>query len=191
LYAALQDVPQWTPQLNRTFSIAPDVEAPQFDWGEFEVTVSELFKQRSTLKERLQQTFGADVTAWVYQGQRTEPIVGSRDVLSEDQFVYTQYGQQMRTNFLKETSVRSGQGLYAVVSRLAPTGGPNFEDLPLLDSSDESQWLLVIAVPRDDDLLIYRKLYSVSPKFDISEVIDSISGIIGSAAKGEAQNHEE
>lgn len=160
LYAALQDVPQWTPQLNRVFSIAPEVEPPPFDWDEFDVAPSEIWNRRMPLAVQLKQAFGPDVSAWVYHGQRSERIIGNRDLLSEDQFVYTPYHRQIKTNFLQETSVRSGRGMYAVVSHLAPTGGPNFEDLPLLDSSDESQWLLVVAVPSGSDLLVYRKLYT-------------------------------
>jgi hypothetical protein len=63
-------------------------------------------------------------------------------------------------DFLAETCVRPRSGLFALVSRIAPTGGDNFEDLAVLDATDPNQWLLVVAVEQDGNLLIYRKLYT-------------------------------
>jgi len=160
LYAASQDIPQWTPQLNRVLSIAPEAEAPQFDWRQFDGTVGEIWNRTKELTEQLQLTFGQDVTAWVFQGRRSQRIVGHSDLFDENQSVYTSYGRQVGATFINETSVRSAQGMYALVSRMSPTGSPNFEDLPLLDPTDARQWLLVIAVPSDSNLLIYRKLYT-------------------------------
>ncbi|HUG93629.1 MAG TPA: hypothetical protein VML55_22505 [Planctomycetaceae bacterium] len=59
--------------------------------------------------------------------------------------------------------VPSGQtgGVFSLISQLAPTGGSNFEDLSLLDPSDDRQWLLLVAVRHENGWHLYRKLYVV------------------------------
>jgi len=60
---------------------------------------------------------------------------------------------------VQSVSVRPASGLFMAVSQISPTGGENLEDLALLDNSDSTQWLLAVAVPRDNNWLVFRKLY--------------------------------
>gem|GEM_PF-1420246 len=48
-------------------------------------------------------------------------------------------------------------GAFSLISRTAPKGSANCDDMPLLDSSDPNEWLLVIAVPDKDGVIVYRK----------------------------------
>ncbi len=57
-----------------------------------------------------------------------------------------------------KASVRPPVGLFAIVSQVSPTGGTNLEDLSLLDPSDPQQWLLIVAVRRNSDWFVFRKL---------------------------------
>jgi hypothetical protein len=61
----------------------------------------------------------------------------------------------------QQLSARSASGLFAVVSQISPTGGENLEDLALFDETDPNQWLLLVAVRRDGNWVVYRKLYYV------------------------------
>ena len=63
-------------------------------------------------------------------------------------------------SFLDDVCVNHTGGLFSLVSQVAPTGGVNFDDMPLLDPSDPAAWLLIVSVERGDDLVIYRKLYA-------------------------------
>ena len=67
------------------------------------------------------------------------------------------------SDFLRDACVRPSRGVFRAVSRVAPHGGDNFEDLALLDPTDRGQWLLVIAVADGDSLLLYRHLYHDRP----------------------------
>jgi hypothetical protein len=60
-------------------------------------------------------------------------------------------------------SFRPAAGLFAIVSQISPTGGGNLEDLTVLDQSDPQQWLLILAVRRNSDWFVYRKLLIPDP----------------------------
>jgi hypothetical protein len=72
-------------------------------------------------------------------------------------------GQQMPVvSVAQQLSARSASGLFAIVSQISPTGGENLEDLTLFDATDPNQWLLLVAVRRDGNWVVYRKLYRVA-----------------------------
>ena len=115
-----------------------------------------------------------DVEFGVIAGDKGDWIVGNRALFARTNIdamdSYPLYGMATIDNpalqavasrdFLAETCVRPRIGLFALVSRIAPTGGDNFEDLAVLDATDPHQWLLVVAVEQEGNLLIYRKLYT-------------------------------
>jgi hypothetical protein len=56
-------------------------------------------------------------------------------------------------------SVGHPRGFFSIVSQIAPAGGASFEDLALLDPSDDDQWLLAVIVKRDGNFVAFRRLY--------------------------------
>jgi hypothetical protein len=62
-------------------------------------------------------------------------------------------------DLLKQLCVRQQEGFFSVVSQISPTGGHTFEDITVLDPTDERQWLMVVIVPEGEDVYVYRKLY--------------------------------
>ncbi|MCY2963561.1 MAG: hypothetical protein NT069_07920 [Planctomycetota bacterium] len=62
--------------------------------------------------------------------------------------------------FLWDICVNSQGGMYNLLSHLAPHGGGDFEDMPLLDSSSDKEWMLVLCFERGDELIVWRKLYT-------------------------------
>jgi hypothetical protein len=54
--------------------------------------------------------------------------------------------------------VSSDPGVFALTKQTAPKGGMRCDDLPLLDSSDPTAWLIAIIVPEKEDFVVYRKL---------------------------------
>ena len=156
-YKVTQLIPQWTPQLNRRFSILPDIQPVPIDWGSGEVLKTSL--GQNELKRQIVEHFGSEVSIRLFHGSDVIPLMESRTlrIPSLDSRSHRPAGSL--NAFLQQVCVRPGLGLFGVVSQIAPGGADNFEDLSVLDPSDEDQWLVVITVERDRDILIYRKLY--------------------------------
>ena len=172
-YAVVQTVPQWTPVVNRVSWIDPQPvqietapEAPpaeKFDWdrlGDVETTAS-----RQKLAERVRRAFGEQATAAVYrQGGRIEILksINALQPLKLDPEL-RRFAVSGGDDVVHELSARSATRLFSVASQVSPNGGPDLEDLSLLDSSDPRQSLLVIAVKKGPDFLVYRRLFVGEP----------------------------
>jgi hypothetical protein len=172
-YTVTQQVPQWTPQINRFFSIPAGGEPPAFDWQSVPPPQSGGFSVgdaawRSRLLNGVRGHFSAGASVWVFSGQQSQQIAGNYALFQRravrhpyDPVFYNEYGPSTADagDFLHQTCVRPARDLFALVSRVAPAGGDNFEDLPVLDSGDPRQCLVVVAVEEAGHLKIYRKLY--------------------------------
>lgn len=199
-YSVTQFLSQWTPQLNRRFTItripaqsvsdsqdstASRGDPPQnFDWDQFadaktynSSTVTVLnHPAHDTLVNKVKAAFGDAVHIAVYSsGGSRQNLSGnfgffrSSEVFGIDangnpinqQMYYPGYNPNAKsTSFLDDVCVNGLGGLFAVVSQSSPTGGKDFEDMALVDTSDTGQWLLVVAVERGNEVDLYRKLYT-------------------------------
>ncbi len=145
-YVVTQTMPQWTPQLNRLFSIPSDESKIEFQWPR--LAGIRTFDERWELKKRIRRVVGEGATAYVYNRGDRHWVMGDTSAIANDQ-----------QDYLHQISVRPSVGLFSLVSQISPNGGDNFEDLTILDPTDPNQWLLVIEVPRDDGLVVYRRLF--------------------------------
>jgi hypothetical protein len=185
-YTVTQFLSQWTPQLNRRFSIpVTDNKPNDFDWDRFAdpqvynpASVTALGKPQDDLIEAVRNAFGQSAVIFVVTRGNMQHLAGDGQLFSTISTPYgvdpygnplpqqAYYYQQMANaraqanGFLQDVSQNSLGGLFAVVSQMSPTGGKDFEDMALVDPSDPTQWLLMVAVDRGDDLDIYRKLYT-------------------------------
>jgi hypothetical protein len=155
---AVQNVPQWTPQINRIFRIAPSDEAINkalagFDW----TRPWNLRRDASEIQRMAAVAFGPDTKAIGFASGQV--LFGNPAEFFTSTMSTNHKGQIDSINFLTDISVRQPRNLFEVVSQIAPHGGGNFEDLTLLDISDDSQSLLLIVAPDPDGLRIYRRLY--------------------------------
>lgn len=176
--AMLQGVPQWTPQLNRVLNIPiePPQDLPPFDWDEVPDFKSPagLDQLRArieaafdvSLPDRLRLGPSTGVSAGVLHARTSTTLVGEAQLFQfqshEQMLVNTPYGRQWRTqsdSYLRLLSVGVQSGFLGVCSGYAPTGGDRFEDLCVLDPTDDRQWLLIIVQPQGVDYQIYRRLY--------------------------------
>ncbi|MCA9029824.1 MAG: hypothetical protein KDA66_03390 [Planctomycetaceae bacterium] len=169
-----QSVPQWTPQLNRLSRIPnKDVREPSgFDWN---TPIG--WQDTADLQNRVRKAFGPSARAQLF---RTQPgndyakylkkvIQGGDQLLdvasnNELQTTYTTvaYPQGNTTReFLETISMRESRGLFGVVSQVSPTGGDQFEDLTLMDSSNPFQVLLIVVVTNpDNSQTVFRRVYN-------------------------------
>lgn len=167
IHKAVQNVPQWTPQINRIFRINPDDEQIAEQLGKFDWTRDwDLRRDGRELSQQAIKAFGPQTKVIGFVGR--EVLLGDPgeffvQASSMDQMDEMGIGMQMEMphtrDFLTDICVRIPGKLFEVVSQIAPHGGDNFEDITLLDVTDDSQSLLVIVVPDENGLRIYRRLY--------------------------------
>ena len=178
-FTAVQDLPQWSPQVNRIFRIAPSDPLPQFDWEtiEPEALSNASEKARNAFRDTVHRAFGPRSGAILFHGNHTARHLWNSRVPLFDGRSQSRLAPPQRLNvsgsnfsdsgknvgFLEGSCVRPTVGIFRAVSRVAPHGGDNFEDLPLLDPTDPGQWLLVIAVAEGQSLVLYRHLYHDRP----------------------------
>ena len=153
-YTATLRYRQYTPHLNRLFSLEPAESLPDLDWAA--VTPKALADPRSPGNVAAELYRGRRGTGSVYVFHRgaVRQLYGTRQPFA--QFLTNGDG---RRSLLQRVCVRPAEGLFHYVSQIAPTGAPSFEDLAILDPDDPAQWLLVVVEERGDELLVYRCLY--------------------------------
>ncbi len=161
-----QPVQQWTPQINRLFTIAPEVaedaEHLKFDWDR-PLENQPAANGSKALIERVHAAFGQDASVCVMIGNELWTLTDPKRLAFHltQQTVPRNFPEDndRRHNFLEDSCKAEGTGLFSVVSHISPTGGDNFEDLAVFDAADPTQTLLVILVEHEGTLRMYRKLY--------------------------------
>jgi len=170
-YVVEQEIPQWTPQINRFLAIAPDKKVDGFAWEDKSLIAK---SNRDRLQKTVSQKWPTG-TAIVFHRKEREFVVGNQIFDPQEIGYDARYGAQVRrqrqrlmrqdrteamASFMDSLCVRSPRGLFQFVSQISPTGGDNFEDVTIYDTTDGNQALLVIAIDEGDDLVVYRRLYT-------------------------------
>jgi hypothetical protein len=179
-YAVTQQMAKWTPQLNRVSWIpGPETTETPVDWnalmqGIDTRTMSYDHNLPGALQARLQTQFGANAlmafigpqNRWAYNlhGDWRRNAAASNNVYMN----YYQETQPMVPNeiqghpamfrWLYQHSVAMSYGVFSLTSQSGPTGAADMNDLPILDSENTRQGLLIVVVPKADDFIVYRKL---------------------------------
>jgi hypothetical protein len=164
-FVVTQTVPQWTPLLYRTLSIPKEDRTIDFRWDKARgLLTSE--KGRQELARVVQSSFGSQATAHILnQDLRFLLRAGvvqadGRRQLGHNQFANGRIDPMMPASIQSHLSLQPPFGLFRLISRVSSHGGDSFEDLAMLDSSDPSQWLLLITFDEQDDLVMLRRRYT-------------------------------
>lgn len=188
-----QRVHKWSVEMMRQLRIPhdPTPEPSGFDWTQ--PITPEDRNTHLALTRRIQATFGNEVHAQlIRRNGQDDSRYANRDQLAEslDRIVLSgqvdifddPYGQSHvqttrvvngRTytdthfevpNFLRSSAFREEAGIYSVVSRLSPKCDDFLEDLPVLDSSNPDEWLLIIVTRDGNHWNVYRRLIESSPE---------------------------
>ena len=174
-------VRQWEPVLTRSMTLAPEsiLKLPTIPWDDTALITSEAGHQN------LQQLLAdipiteATTDVVILNGQAVYPIqtanalwdaeswrqvhryltnVGS--VHRRQQYFTTQLLQAALINSAAADLVpESLSGYFGIVSQVSPHGAASLEDLPLLDTSDDNQWLLMVVITHQDQTTVFRRLY--------------------------------
>lgn len=187
-FSVPQDLIKWTPQLNRVFSLATTITKPDVDWSRFDLAIadSNFIRQHIVpprILERAREQFGPLATSACFTGSdgwaydRSQAWRSTRS--QENPQVYFAPGMGFggridrmpgEADFFRwiyQTSVLlPTPGISMLTKQTAPKGGPDCDDVPLLDSSDVESWLLVVVVPEKEDFVVYRKLMRFQESVD-------------------------
>lgn len=186
-YTATQNLAKWTPQLNRVFSIPGPTDEAVIDWKEMTdgIPVEEMFQSHLVSPElvsRVRSRFASDAVVgclghhgrWAHD--RGAGWTSSHGQMNPSQVPpYGYYGQvdqdSQKAHIPDEVmhqpdlfrwiyihSLAIPHGVFTLISRTGPMGGPHLNDLPILDATNPDDWLLVVIVPQGDDFVAYRKL---------------------------------
>jgi len=148
-YEMRRTVHQWTPQLTRTLSIGGKGEDLGLHWDD--VRPEDLQSGNGPLVvANLVGASGFDGEVLLVSGHGIEQLRAAADPY--DALV------QVR-EFLRDVTARPEEGLFRLVSQVAPTGSGDFEDLSMLDPSDDTQWVVIAVQRQGDDYIICRRLY--------------------------------
>lgn len=161
LFKVSQRIRQWTPQLNRIFSMEPVQAKINLNWDAITSPICE----KAQVVETIFGTESPDGDIFCIHNYY--PIEGGIGGISWPRFQVSEILDRNvlpQTDLLLKTSVREPAGLFYVVSQISPTGGSNFEDLtvlvdPIVGQNDTHRWLLAVVVREGNDIIIYRRLY--------------------------------
>lgn len=190
LYTANQNLPQWTPRLNRQLGILPRDAEVAVDWKAVHRAIPEGslkdfttdWQKYDPLRKELGSHFGNGATIYLLHGSdeairlpssnRPPQTPDPNDPFPDN---YSEYGprvqvsktitgpngqqqtvtsweyQGIKSSFIRDLCGVQQPGMFSVVSQISPNGGHSFDDLTLLDPSDDRQWLIVVVVPTGPD----------------------------------------
>jgi len=157
-YTVSQKVNQWTPQLNRIFSIAANSDTPALDWDALRIPQNVDLNQwqqnvteRMALQTRVQATLGPGAHVGVISAG---PMIWG--------LTYAESFDAHWQVILQRLTFADRYDLARLLSQTSPHGGRTLDDLSLGgDGSPEFRWLLVF-VPEGDDLIVYRRPYAAA-----------------------------
>jgi hypothetical protein len=148
-YIFEQTLKKWAPVLTRLTRVGPPEKGPDFPWKEWgRLDLTQIAAQRQVLREVQAREPRAQV--WVIHQGRLN-FLG--DVLQ-----LTETLQGIGQFMLDISGDIPEAGFFSYVSRVSPTGHSNLEDLRLLDSTDPDDLLLVVAVPQENNTVVFRFL---------------------------------
>lgn len=153
-----QPMRQWSPRLNRQTRFGGPPPLTGFDWDAVQKLDLSNADERDELGQRILRISPA-ARIRLFHESEIHSLDRHLDDVPSPLNVDVHDPNTRFFPFVQEVSRRPPSAMFKLMSRIAPTGGMNFEDLALLDTGDPSQWLLVVLVPGDEECVVYRRLY--------------------------------
>ncbi len=183
-YSVSHRVQQWSPVSLRTLSLEPQKsDVPPIDWNDVSLLTTP--EGNTRLKAAMTQFMMAEQKksstpvqcfAVIYHESAVLNLMGQIPTKFFEKDRYGRYldptqnryqlGQQSPSLTMLSSlpTVKTSQtNIFGLVSQIAPHGAGSLEDLAFLDSSDPSQWALVIITQQGENFEVFRKLYFVQP----------------------------
>lgn len=152
-YVVPQRVPKWTPQVNRTFEMAPENDLLEIDWAQIE-------NGRST-SIQLSTGQSANVVR-IKNGQLSGPAGQLSQLRNTNSYVW-QNGRMVAPTgdqtFYGAATSSPNQERFAIQFQRSPQGLGRLDDLPFLDGPYSGDVAVIVWMQDNDgNLKIYRKL---------------------------------
>lgn len=184
-YTSQVGLSQWDPFVSRTFQLQPEVkDVPEIDWNDASLVTTIAGRER--LKNRLNLLIESDETravdGIVFHQNQFYRVTSKRPAHVFDSSAIQRwqnpeginpYGlrtmQERSLGFgvIEASTARIGNNFFSVVAQVSPQGDATLEDLPVIDLTDPSQWLLMIAVKEDNQTRVFRRVFHVeNPQSD-------------------------
>lgn len=177
-YSTVQSVRQWEPQTVRTLTLAPEgVDLPPCDWTDNDLLTTaegrqQLAQQLKIMKFENEDDARIDAVV-IRKGELLSVLNGFlfSDAVQQRSERWTQRGYWQRQydepdhdailsqGVISAASCYSNRSFFSIVSQVSPHGAATMEDVPILDSTNPNEWLLMVAVNRGGNTTIYRKLF--------------------------------
>ena len=165
-----QQLRQWSPRITRQTTFGDDASLAaeaKIDWSALNPRSWSVASGRQVLRDVLLAS-EPDAEVLLFNGPDIYDV--GRDTEVKRVLPGPNAGSAGRSSYgsnsfspigllVKNMSVQDPARLFAVVSQISPTGSDYLEDLTLVDEGDSGQWLLVVALRRDNDWLVFRKLF--------------------------------
>jgi len=159
-FSVMQRINQWEPRMNRYLFVGP--EAPPVQPQDGRAPLQLWFNWDAVGKVALTGDIDFDIIL------RMNPALDKSGAQRKiDTYIFGGGQRRVRCGryanladeVLNSLCVRPRQGFFTVVSQVSPTGGGDFEDVAVLDPTDESQLLIAVVVRDGQNFTVYRRLY--------------------------------
>ena len=174
-FSTSQVLEQWSPTLMRSLTLSP-IRIPNLpvDWDDVELVCTESGRRR--LRSLLTQFRDTPcVFAAVLHGDSvlivmaetgipggTLLTLGDSDADHRTSFDSTdRYGMTWLMNSVVRSTAVPPRGVFRLFSQLAPGGAAELEDLPIFDSTNPNQWMLLIMLETEAGYHLLRRNYFV------------------------------
>ncbi len=183
-YSINHRVQQWSPVSLRTLSLEPQKsDVPPIDWNDVSLLTTPEGNTRLkaamtqfTMAKQQNSATPVQCFAVIYHESTVVNVMGQIPTQFYEKDRYGRYLDPTRNQYeLRQqsasltmlsslpTAKTSQTNIFGLVSQIAPHGAGSLEDLAFLDSSDPSQWALVIIQQQGENFDVFRKLYFVEP----------------------------
>jgi hypothetical protein len=146
---------QWSPGIHRVTQVATELEIPNIDWPSVDSLDLGSPTGRAAVVEQVRRALPQ--CGLLFTNGTTEEAVSfpAGSEKASDRFA-------VWPQVLASLARRTDAGLMAIVFALSPNGAGDLEDLAVLDDGNPTTWLVHIAVPRDNDLIVFRHVVRVA-----------------------------
>ena len=176
-FKATHAMRQWEPQIVRTLTLSPSAEGvPAIDWDDMSLVSTEVGRQRLKTLVSAVEPSGSKIDAVVLHGDSRFSLFGNVGFLFSESAIregkrwmemdmwerrYSEPPHEaIAAAGVMQAAARTGtRDFFSIVSQVSPQGSASLEDLPILDATDDNQWLLMVAVQTDNVTKIYRRIY--------------------------------
>ena len=154
-YSVTRSFRKWSPRLTRYTRFSGSSDVPDFVWPKLEFEGLLTDDACAAYREQIHESYPEAVVT--FSRPSGSPNPGARLEWEPDNPDPEDRLRQAAA-IVRDFSSRPPEGLFGVVSRIAPNGNGDFEDLNLTDASHAWQRVFIVTVQQGENFFAYRRL---------------------------------